>query len=130
MVPTWTKGPQVIVPPSMINWLAHQPGHIMNAKDCTFENMQFKYTVHHPEITHNDMLDLLIKRDLTRTIGSLNEEIVDELHAGFDSLFGNDTEEWKEVCVWDSMIKTVARSANRIFVGPDLCECDCWSIGI
>jgi hypothetical protein len=122
IVPTWTKGPQVIVPPSMINWLAHQPSDLMNAKDCTFENMQFAYTVHHPEITHNDMLDQLIKKDLTRTIGSVNAEIVEELELTFDELFGSDTEQWKEVYVWDCMIKTVARTANRIFVGPELCE--------
>jgi len=112
------------VPPSMINWLAHQPSDLMNAKDCTFENMQFAYTVHHPEITHNDMLDQLIKKDLTRTIGSVNAEIVEELELTFHELFGSDTEQWKEVCVWDCMIKTVARTANRVFVGPELCRND------
>jgi hypothetical protein len=122
IVQTWTKGPQVIVPPSMINWLAHQPSDLMNAKDCTFKNMQFVYTVHHPEITHNDMLDQLIKKDLTCTIGSVNAEIVEELELTFNKLFGNDTEQWKEVYVWDCMIKMVARTANRIFVGPDLCK--------
>jgi hypothetical protein len=124
VVPTWTKGPQVILPASMINWLAHQPKDLMNAKDCTFENMQFAYTVHHPEITHNDMLDLLIKRDLTRSIGggSLNDEVVDELEASFSELFGRDMEGWRDVCVWDSMIRIVARTANRVFVGSELCE--------
>lgn len=127
VVPTWTKGPQVIIPPTMIPWLAQQPSHVFNAKDCTFENMQFKYTVEHPEITHNDMLDLMIKRELTRTIGTLNDEISAEFSDCLEEMFGGPTVdgsagEWREVGVWDSMIRAVARTANRIFVGPELCE--------
>ena len=99
----------------------------MNAKDCTFENMQFAYTVQHPEITHNDLLDLMIKRDLTKSVGNLNNEIVQEIQECMEELFGGDVEgdgeaEWREVGVWDSMIKLVARSANKVFVGPELCE--------
>jgi hypothetical protein len=63
----------------MGNWLASCPDAILNAKDCTFETgslhriskllphhlftnlAQFTYTVGHPEITSNDMIDLLIK---------------------------------------------------------------------
>ncbi|KAL0062050.1 hypothetical protein AAF712_011128 [Marasmius tenuissimus] len=129
IVPTWTKGPQVLVPPSLIPWLSQQPAHTMNAKDCTFENMQFAYTVQHPEITHNDLLDLMIKRDLTKSVGNLNDEIVQEIQECMEELFGGDVEgggeaEWREVGVWDSMIKLVARSANRVFVGPELCKND------
>jgi hypothetical protein len=42
IVPTWTKGPQVLLPPSMIPWLARQPSAELNAKDCTFDNMQVR----------------------------------------------------------------------------------------
>ncbi|KAK7041459.1 hypothetical protein VNI00_009325 [Paramarasmius palmivorus] len=121
IVPTWTKGPQVIIPPTMTNWLAHQPSHILNAKDCTFESQQFQWTLQHPEIQHNDMMDLMIKRDLAKSVGQLNDQIVDEINAAMDELFGNDTEEWKEVGIWDSMIQLVARSANRVFIS-DLCR--------
>ena len=37
VVPTWTKGPQIVIPPSMGNWLGSRPDAILNAKDCTFE---------------------------------------------------------------------------------------------
>ena len=122
VAPTWTKGPQVIVPPSMIHWLAHQPSDLLNARDCTLESMQFAYTVCHSKITHNDMLDQLIKKYLTHTTGSLNAKVMDELDLTFGELFGSDTEHWKDVCVWDCIIKTVTWMANRVFVGPKLCE--------
>jgi hypothetical protein len=71
------------------------------------------------------MLDLLIKRELTRTVGTLNNETVDEITATMDTLFGGPDagSEWREVGVWDAMIRTVARSANRVFVGRELCMC-------
>jgi hypothetical protein len=113
----------------MIPWLSKQPSAQLNAKDCTFENMQFAYTVQHPEITHNDLLDLMIKRDLTKSVGHLNDVVVEELQGAMQELFETniDAEGWTRISVWDAMIKTVARSANRVFVGPELCKCPIFS---
>ncbi|KAJ7859036.1 cytochrome P450 [Mycena olivaceomarginata] len=121
VVPTWTKGPQIILPPSMGNWLASRPDAILNAKDCTFETAQFTYTVGHPKITSNDMIDLLIKRELTRTIGTLNNELLEEIEGSMNGIFGTDGE-WREVGVFDSLTRTVGRVANRVFVGKELCS--------
>ncbi|CAL1703350.1 unnamed protein product [Somion occarium] len=121
VVPTWTKGPQVIVPPAYGNWIASRPDALLNAKDCTFETAQFTYTVGHPEITSNDMIDILIKRELTRTIGSLNNEILEEVNASMIDIFGT-SGEWVDVGVFDSLTRTVGRAANRVFVGAELCS--------
>ncbi|KAJ7730246.1 cytochrome P450 [Mycena maculata] len=121
VVPTWTKGPQIILPPSMGNWLSSRPDAILNAKDCTFETAQFTYTVGHEEITSNDMIDLLIKRELTRTIGTLNTELLEEIDDSMERIFGTDGE-WREVGVFDSLTRTVGRVANRVFVGKELCS--------
>ncbi|CAL1703341.1 unnamed protein product [Somion occarium] len=121
VAPTWTKGPQVILPPSYGNWIASTPDALLNAKDCTFENAQFAYTVGHPEITSNDMIDVLIKRELTRTIGSLNNEILEEIDASMVDIFGT-SGEWVDVGVFDSLTRTVGRAVNRIFVGEELCS--------
>lgn len=128
IVPTWTKGPQILLPPSLINWLAHEPEHVLNARDCTFEDMQFAYTTAHPEIMNNDMLDLMIKRELTRHVGNLNDKIVTEVDFAMGEMFGtgdlaeNGEGEWREVGVWDSSIRLVVKAANSVFVGSDLCE--------
>ena len=122
VAPTWSKGPQVIVPPSMVHWLAHQPSVRLNARDCALENLQSEYTLPHHEIFLTNMIEQLIKKDLTRTIGSLNAEVLEEIEFTFLEQFGSDTEQWKEVCVWDSISKAVARTENRVFVGPELCE--------
>ncbi|KAJ7755767.1 cytochrome P450 [Mycena olivaceomarginata] len=113
--------PNLYYPPSMGNWLASCSDAILNAKDCTFETAQFTYTVGHPEITSNDMIDLLIKRELTRTIGTLNNELLEEIEGSMDGIFGTDGE-WREVGVFDSLTRTVGRVANCVFVGKELCS--------
>ncbi|KAJ7442451.1 cytochrome P450 [Mycena latifolia] len=121
VVPTWARGPQIILPPSMAPWLASMPDEVLNAKNCTFYNVQFKHTVGHPEITSNDMIDLLIKRELTRTTGTLNPELLEEIEASMVDLFGADGET-RKVSVYNTIGRTVGRVANRVFVGKELCS--------
>ncbi|KAJ6595156.1 cytochrome P450 [Mycena vulgaris] len=121
VVPTWTRGPQIVVPPSMGPWIAAIPDEVLNAKDCTYDNVQFKYTVGHPEILANDMIDLLIKRELTRTTGTMNVELREEIDDSLDSMFGGDGQ-WKQVGVFDSLTRTVGRVSSRVFVGKELCS--------
>ncbi|KAJ6585924.1 cytochrome P450 [Mycena capillaripes] len=121
VVPTWTRGPQIVVPPSMGLWIAAMPDDVLNAKDCTYDNVQFKYTVGHPEILANDMIDLLIKRELTRTTGTMNVEITEEIEDSLESLFGADGQ-WRKVGVFDTLTRTVGRVSSRVFVGEELCR--------
>ncbi|KAJ7648218.1 cytochrome P450 [Mycena polygramma] len=121
IVPTWTRGPQIVVPPSMGPWIAAIPDEVLNAKDCTYDNVQFKYTVGHPEILANDMIDLLIKRELTRTTGTMNAELIEEIDDSLESLFGGDGQ-WRNVGVFDTLTRTVGRVSSRVFVGKELCS--------
>ncbi|KAF9075520.1 cytochrome P450 [Rhodocollybia butyracea] len=119
VVPAWTRGPQIIIPPSMTSWIANIPENILSAKECTFDNVQFKYTVGHPEILHSDLIGVLIRRELTRSIGQFNDEIFEEIDFSMQSIFGTDGQ-WRKVGIYDSFIQTVGSSANRIFVGKEL----------
>lgn len=49
-------------------------------------------------------------------------DIMEELGSGFDDYWGFDTENWKEACVYENMMKIVARTSNRVIVGLPLCE--------
>ncbi|KAF7321037.1 hypothetical protein HMN09_00190900 [Mycena chlorophos] len=141
VVPTWTRAPQILLPPSMATWLSMQPEHILSAKDRTFDSgeffvlfqsdlrlrdfpVQFKYTVGHPHILNNDMVELLIKRELTKTVGTLNEEIIEEIIKSTDDLYGGSETagEWRERYVFDSLARAVGRVVSRVFVGAELCS--------
>ena len=82
---------------------------------------QFEYTVGHPEITNNDMVETLIKRELTRTIGTLNREILEEVEASVEDIFGVNNE-LKEYKIFESLTKIIGRAVNRVFVGKELCK--------
>ena len=85
------------------------------------ELAQFEYTVGHPEITNNDMVETLIKRELTRTIGTLNREILEEVEASVEDIFGVNNE-LKEYKIFESLTKIIGRAVNRVFVGKELCK--------
>lgn len=73
------------------------------------------------------MIDLLIKRELTRTTGTMNVELVEEIDDSLARLFGNDGP-WRKVGVFDTLTRTVGRVSSRVFVGKELCEtCGCLS---
>ncbi|KAJ7053953.1 cytochrome P450, partial [Mycena amicta] len=123
VVPTWARGPQIMLPPSMGHWLSQMPDEVLNAKNCTFYNVQFKHTVAHPEIYNNDILDLIIRRELTRTAGTMNRELLEDVEDSLAQLFGTDGE-WRTRIVHDQMSRVVARVTNRTFVGKELCAVD------
>ncbi|KAF9075522.1 cytochrome P450 [Rhodocollybia butyracea] len=106
VVPAWTRGPQIIIPPSMTPWIANIPENILSAKECTFDN-------------GNDLLGVLIRKELTRSIGQFNNEIFEEIDLSMQSIFGTDGQ-WRKVNIYNSFIKSVGSSANRIFVGKEL----------
>lgn len=94
----------------------------MSATEPHVEQLQTQYTFVHSWIVQNPVHHDVIKAELTRQIGSLTKEIMDEIMVSFDELWGTDIDEWKEVCVFDTVMQIVARSSNRAFVGLPSCR--------
>ncbi|KAF8214830.1 hypothetical protein K438DRAFT_1563182 [Mycena galopus ATCC 62051] len=99
----------------MAHWLAHMPDEVLNAKNCTFYNVQFKHTVAHPEIYNNDILDLIIRRELTRSAGTLNDDLLEDVDAALAHLGGTDGE-WRTPIIHHNISRVVARVTNRTFL--------------
>jgi cytochrome P450 len=49
-------------------------------------------------------------------------DVWDEIGCALDDTWGNDTEDWKEVCLFENMMNVIARVSNRVFVGLPLCR--------
>jgi hypothetical protein len=49
-------------------------------------------------------------------------DIMDELASGFDETWGFDTQAWKEIGVFQNMMRIIARTSNRVMVGLPLCK--------
>ncbi|KAJ7765291.1 hypothetical protein B0H16DRAFT_1310111 [Mycena metata] len=105
----------------MAPWLASMSTKILNAKAFAFNTVQLKHTVGHPEILNNDMVELLIKRELTRGTGTLDVELLKELDAAMINLIGTQGD-FKTVSIYNTMGGIAGRIATCIFVGKELCS--------
>jgi hypothetical protein len=117
-------GPEVMVPPSRIPVLLAQPDEVMDSLITHCEILQSDYTFSHPRIFRNPLQADVIRKTLTRQVGSLVGPVMEEITEGFDELWGLDTEEWKEVWVDRDMNRVIARTLHRMLLGPELCTSD------
>ena len=111
-----------MLPITSAQWLIDQPDHVLSVLDVHKKLLATEYTFWNPEIVRNPTHEHIVRTDLTRQLGSLTTEIMAELEAGFDETWGFDTENWKRIGVFDNMMRIVARTSNRIFVGLPLCR--------
>jgi hypothetical protein len=111
----------VVIPASQVKWMAEQPQDVLSAHKWNREVVQTDWTLLDRTLARNPLHDPVIRRDLTRNLGSLIPDVEEELNFGVDQFWGSDTENWTEVGVFDTMMEIVARTSNRIFVGLPLC---------
>jgi hypothetical protein len=86
------------------------------------EALQSDFTFAHPVIVRQPHHEHVVRTDLTRQLGSLTMDIMDELASGFDETWGFDTRAWKEIGVFENMMRIIARTSNRVMVGLPLCK--------
>ncbi|EXJ93891.1 hypothetical protein A1O1_02284 [Capronia coronata CBS 617.96] len=64
----------------------------------------------------------VVKSELTRQVFNVTPEVCDELCAAVDEIWGTDTQALKEVTLFESITKIIARTSNRVFVGLPFCR--------
>jgi hypothetical protein len=126
VLPNPARGPIVILPPSQIRNVLNKPDGVLDPAGPQHESVQSKYTVRDRRVTAKDFHFAIIRRQLTRALAGVTADINEELGLAFDQLWGTDAENWREVNVYESCMKAVARTSNRVFVGPPLCT---WTSG-
>ncbi|OAG39648.1 hypothetical protein AYO21_06116 [Fonsecaea monophora] len=115
-------GDEILLPVSSITWLINQPDGILNVDEPHKDVLQTEYTFVHPVVVDQPLHHETIRNELTRQLGALTIDIVDEIGAAFDEIWGTDTTEWKEVCPFETLMLITARTSNRVFVGLPLCR--------
>jgi hypothetical protein len=122
VLPNIITGPEVIIPMSQMKWLMDQPNEILSQGELNQQFLQADYTMLHPNIVRDTVHGAVIRRELTTKLEDLNPDIVDELRLVFEEHWGTDTETWKEVPVYDTMLEVISRISSRAFVGLPLCN--------
>lgn len=106
-----------MLPASSIPWLVNQPDNALSVAEPHRDSLQTDYTFVHPFVVGRPLHHETVRSELTRQLGALTLDIMDELTAAFDDIWGTDTSQWKEICPFETLMQIVARTSNRVFVG-------------
>jgi hypothetical protein len=122
VLPHLLTGPEVVLPLSQGRWLVEQPETVLSQTEVNRQFLEADYTFLHPNIVREPVHPDVIRRELTHKLGSFADDIVDELQICLEQNWGADTENWKEVKVYDTMLDVISRLSTRVFVGKPLCR--------
>ncbi|KAI0902657.1 cytochrome P450 [Ustulina deusta] len=108
----------------MLPWLVSQPETSLSAKWAQMDALNIPTTFLRPEIGLNPVHEPVVRRDLTAHLDQLEAAIWEEVGLALEMVWGNDSQSWREVNLDHTIRRVVARAANRVFVGNELCRND------
>jgi type II secretory pathway component PulJ len=113
-----------MLPPSLIRDLMSKKDDEVSDRWVHMEQLQSRYTM--PKgILEDDFHFEIVRRQMTRRIPQVTADMADEIRVAFQDYWPRTTE-WSPVKIHPLAMKIVARAANRIFVGGELCKSDTW----
>ncbi|KAI0414684.1 cytochrome P450 [Xylaria grammica] len=122
VLPYFINGPQVILPPSQIPWLMEQADDVLSQEHVNRQFLEADYTFFHANMVEGSVHPEIIQHQLTKKINGFADDIVDEVRACLEDYWGTDTEEWREVRVYDTLLLVITRMSIRVFMGLPLCR--------
>ncbi|OCL01466.1 cytochrome P450 [Glonium stellatum] len=119
--PNFTGKHHVVVPKTYMPWLLDQPENILSPRPVQFDTFGLDYLYSHSAMNNNFYVEV-IRRDMTRSLGSTAGLVSEELSAALDEHWGMDTEAFRDVPVYESMRAVLARAVSKVLVGLPLCR--------
>lgn len=107
---------------SQLPWLLSQPDNILSQHEVNKEFLRADYTMLHPHVSRDGVHARVIREEMTKKLDEHCTDIVEEISHALSLVWGDDTCEWKEVAVYDTMLDVIARISNRVLVGSTLCR--------
>ncbi|CAK5271097.1 unnamed protein product [Mycena citricolor] len=101
------------------------PSDVLSFIEGAGEVIQARYTMG-AELMEHPYHTITVRTSLTRNLGRLFPEVKDEIECGFEDVLGLPDDDWKLVPVLPAIMKVVARTSNRLFVGLPLCRNDAY----
>ena len=111
-----------MVPPEYTKWFTEQPENVLTAQKPLSEIVALPYLLPTVSMKHDTYIMDLVRKDVTRSLGVLQPDIMQDLKAGVDRLLGTDTENWRDVPLYGTFQDILFKSSNRMFVGEPLCD--------
>ncbi|KAI1385636.1 cytochrome P450 [Hypoxylon trugodes] len=122
VLPYYINGPQVILPNSQIRWLIEQPDSVLSQEKVNRQFLEAEYAFFHANLVDAPVHPEIIQHQLTKKLKTFVNDVVDEASSCLEDIWGTDTEQWREVKVYDTMLTLLARLSIRVFMGLPLCR--------
>jgi hypothetical protein len=105
-----------------MEWLLHQPDHILDQGEVNRDFLQADFTMLHQKVVTDTVHKDVIQKELTRRLGDFTGHVTEEIDFAFRKAWGVNTKEWTTVTAYDSMSEVISRISNRVLVGLPLCK--------
>ncbi|KAJ6258873.1 Cytochrome P450 monooxygenase paxP [Drechslerella dactyloides] len=118
------SGDMIILPQDMVTETKNMPHNMVDIK--SLEALAVRYTF--DEYVNADLFHVgVIRKDLTARLAAVTPAIVEELDLAFRHYIPKlatapDEKGWREVTMYDLVLKVVARTSHRVFLGEELCR--------
>jgi hypothetical protein len=122
VLPNLFTGPEVIIPRSQMDWLLQQPDHILDQNEVNRDFLQADHTMLHRKIIFDAVHSDVIRKEMTSGLDKFTESVMEEIDHAFRLNWGVDTDNWKSVAVYGSMLDIIARISSRVLVGLPMCK--------
>ncbi|KAI0795985.1 cytochrome P450 [Abortiporus biennis] len=112
----------ILTSPQQIEEFRRAPDSSLSFEEAILESLQIEHTLG-PAIANNAYHIPIIRTKLTRNIVNFMDNVRDELSAAFEEELGvPENGEWKQLPALATIMKVVARTSNRVFVGLPICR--------
>lgn len=111
-----------MVPPEYAKWVTDQPENVLTAHKPIRDIVAIPYLIPNMNMKHDMYIMDVIRKDVTRNLGTLQPHIIQDMRGSVDRLLGTDTENWRDIALYDTVQDILFQSSNRMFVGEPLCH--------
>ena len=118
----FTGKPEVVLPRSQMPWLLEQPENVLSTSAFHYDALAGDYAFTTPQILKDPYHEHVIHKYLPRRIAGLLPGIWEEIQVAIDKTWGMDPQSWKEIGIWENMLRIIPSFTNRMLVGLPLCR--------
>ncbi|EPS45168.1 hypothetical protein H072_832 [Dactylellina haptotyla CBS 200.50] len=117
-------GDMVILPHTSLSEIKNLPSSVVDIR--ALQTLAVRYTF--DNYIADDMFHIpIIRKDLTAKLASVTPAIVEELDLSFKHYIPKlaseaDEKGWQTITMYDLILKVVARTSHRVFIGEELCR--------
>ncbi|CAJ2511764.1 Uu.00g073890.m01.CDS01 [Anthostomella pinea] len=124
ILPDVFTGHQVIIPSEHLPWLMKQPASVLSQRESNNEFLAAKHTFLNCVAAEDSEWTFVVNliKDITKELNNKTNDVLEEIQAALEDLWGNDTQNWKEVDLLDVCLVMMSRIVSRVYVGLPLCR--------